>query len=189
MSNRAPAPAETLPVTGDLTLVEAFNLNGIVQPGRWLLAVQSATGTLVRIDPATGVATAVDLGGYSLTNGDGLEPDGDLLHVVRNRDNLVATLRLDDDRAAGVLVAEPTDDDFDVTEARCSRPVHPRHTSLPRARGSHVVRCRGPARDRGGRTWNQDFPGATCCGRACCPGPGSWWPAASMPSRRRERRR
>ncbi len=106
--------AGTLPVTGDFELVKGFNLNGIVRSGRWLLAVQSATGDLFRIDPATGESTRVDLGGYSLTNGDGLEVDGDLLYVVRNRDNLVAAVRLDEDRASGTVVGEITDADFDV---------------------------------------------------------------------------
>lgn len=107
-------PAEVLPVGGDFELAAGFNLNGIVESGSWLLAVQSATGTLWRIDPAGGDATAVDLGGYALTFGDGLEPDGDLLHVVRNRANLIATLALSPDRASGALVAETTSPDFDV---------------------------------------------------------------------------
>lgn len=110
-----PADAvETLPLTGDFQLVDGFNLNGIVASGPWLLAVQSATGTLFRIDPGTGDTTAVDLGGYSLLNGDGLELDGDLLYVVRNRDNLVAAVELADDRASGEVVDELTSADFDV---------------------------------------------------------------------------
>lgn len=110
----ASGPAALLPLTGEFELVDGFNLNGIVASGPWLLAVQSATGTLFRIDPGTGESTAVDLGGYATTNGDGLELDGDVLYVVRNRDNLVAAVRLADDRASGRLVEEITDDDFDV---------------------------------------------------------------------------
>lgn len=110
----ASGPAEVLPVTGDFALVDGFNLNGIIASGRWLLAVQSATGRLFRIDPRTGDSTAVDLGGYGLTNGDGLEPDGDTVYVVRNRSNLIAALELDDERTAGELVEEVTSDDFDV---------------------------------------------------------------------------
>ena len=65
---------ETLPLTGDFELVSGFNANGIeVTPdGKGLLVIQSATATLFRVDPTTGVATAVDLGGVPLTNGDGL---------------------------------------------------------------------------------------------------------------------
>ncbi|MBD8869374.1 SMP-30/gluconolactonase/LRE family protein [Nocardioides donggukensis] len=106
--------ADTRPVTGDFELVDGFNLNGIVRSGRWLLAVQSATGDLFRIDPASGDSTRVDLGDYALANGDGLELDGDLLFVVRNRDNLVAAVRLAEDRASGRVVAEITDEDLDV---------------------------------------------------------------------------
>ncbi|MER5550983.1 hypothetical protein ABT001_04730 [Streptomyces sp. NPDC002793] len=48
------------------------NLNGILSVGRHLLAVQSNTGQLWRIDPATREVVEVDLGGYLLRNGDGL---------------------------------------------------------------------------------------------------------------------
>jgi sugar lactone lactonase YvrE len=110
--------ATTRPLTGDLVYGEGFNLNGIVSVGRWLLAVQSNTGLLFRIDPATGTTTRVDLGGYSLTNGDGLEL-GTVgrtvqLFVVRNRLNLVADLRLDRSLTRGTLARELTDSDFDV---------------------------------------------------------------------------
>ena len=64
----------TLPLTGDYVHQAGFNLNGITATpdGRAILAVQSSTGLLFRIDPKTGVARTVDLGGYALTNGDGL---------------------------------------------------------------------------------------------------------------------
>lgn len=109
------ADAEVLPLTGDFELVDDFNLNGIMRSGSWLLAVQSATGTLFRIDPDSGEATAVDLGGYSLTEGDGLEPGrGSLLYVVRNRRNLVVALDLSSDRTTGEVVNKIRSKDFDV---------------------------------------------------------------------------
>ena len=51
-----------------------FNLNGIVATpdGKTLIAVQTISRKLLTIDPETGAATTIDLGGYDLTNGDGL---------------------------------------------------------------------------------------------------------------------
>lgn len=78
------------------------------------MLVQSATGLLFRVDPATGVTEQIDLGGYLVTNGDGLEIDGDTLYVVRNRDNLIAVVELADDLLSGEVVEELTSSDFDV---------------------------------------------------------------------------
>ncbi len=106
--------AMTLPLTGDLVYVEGFNLNGIVKSHGRLLAVQTNTGLLFRINQRTGVTREVDLGGASLTNGDGLEIDDETLYVVRNQDNLVAVVELEDDLAGGELVDEITSTGFDV---------------------------------------------------------------------------
>ena len=111
-----PGAATTLPLTGDLSYTQdpsPFNLNGIVASGRWLLAVQSNTGLLFRINPRTGVTRTVDLDG-SLTNGDGLEIDGDILYVVRNQLNEIAVVDLQRRLRSGDIVDTLTDDDFDV---------------------------------------------------------------------------
>ena len=93
-----------------------FNLNGIAATahGKALLAVQSNTGLLLRIDSKTGVATIVDLGGYPLTNGDGLLLLGHTLYAVQNQQNKVAALRLNRDATAGTLVRTLTNPNFDV---------------------------------------------------------------------------
>lgn len=106
--------AFTLPLTGDLVYTEGFNLNGIVADHHSLLAVQSNTGLLFRIDPKSGDTEQVDLGGYLVTNGDGLELDGSRLFVVRNQDNLVAVVKLKHHGERGKVVKEVTDDDLDV---------------------------------------------------------------------------
>lgn len=114
---KLPASGETdvLPVTGDFAQVGGFNLNGIVETRRHhLVAVQTATGQLFRIDPGTGDATLVDLHGYSVANGDGLELDHDLLYVVRNFDNLVVAIELEDDATSGEVEEEITAADLDV---------------------------------------------------------------------------
>ena len=107
--------ARELPLQG-FQMQPGFNLNGIVATagGRTLLAVQSNTGRLWRIDPETGAAQPVDLGGATLTNGDGLLLHGRTLYVVQNRLNRIAVIRLDRRFARGEVVRTITDDDFDV---------------------------------------------------------------------------
>jgi len=106
----------TLPLTGDYVHQPGFNLNGITATpdGKALLAVQTATGLLFRIDPRTGVAKKVDLGGYVLTNGDGLLTVGRTLYVVQNQNNLVAVFRLNHGATSGVLKKTLTNPNFDV---------------------------------------------------------------------------
>ncbi|MQA74846.1 MAG: superoxide dismutase [Solirubrobacterales bacterium] len=93
-----------------------FDLNGIVatRDGGTLLAVQSNTGGLWRIDPTTGEAHPVDLGGTPLTNGDGLLLHGRTLYAVQNELNRIAVVRLDRDLARGAVVRTITHEDFDV---------------------------------------------------------------------------
>jgi hypothetical protein len=69
---------------------------------------------LFRVDPRTGVATRVDLGGASLTNGDGLLVRGKTLYVVRNQLNKVAVIKLNASGTRGRLVDTLTSTDFDV---------------------------------------------------------------------------
>ncbi len=106
---------KTLPLTGDIEFQAGeFNANGIVKSGRWLVIVQSTAGKLFRVDRRTGETRELDLDGYSVTNGDGLEKDGRTLYVVRNRINLVAVLELSRSRLKGELVDELTNDNLDV---------------------------------------------------------------------------
>jgi hypothetical protein len=104
----------TLPLAGDYQPVDGFNANGIVTLDDQLIMVQSATGALYRVDPATGVATTIDTGGYALNNGDGLELVGTDLYVSRNQDNLVALLALDPSLRSASLVGEITSPDLDI---------------------------------------------------------------------------
>ena len=111
-----PATAIRLPLTGDLVYQAGTNANGIVTTpdGRALLVVQSNTGGLFRVDPGTGVAKAVDLGGESLVNGDGMLRVGRTLYVVQNRLNTVAVLRLDRAGTSARLVTRVTDPRFQI---------------------------------------------------------------------------
>ena len=105
----------TLTVRG-IPLQAGNNLNGIVATpdGRTLIAVQTNTGKLWRINPQTGAATAVDLGGATVDNGDGLLLSGRTLYVVRNRDNLIAVVRLSSDLSSGRITRTITSRNFDV---------------------------------------------------------------------------
>ncbi len=105
-----------VPLTGDFVLAPGFNVNGIdaTPNDRWLIVVQSNTGNLYRVDPATGDATVIDLGGATMTAGDGILLIGRTLYVVRNTLNTVAVVRLDRNFAAGRVVDQITSPHFDV---------------------------------------------------------------------------
>lgn len=112
-----PAGTRIVELSGDIAYqpAPAFNLNGIVaaRGGRLLIAVQSATGKLFTITRA-GRTREIDLGGQTLLNGDGLLLRGRTLYVVRNRDNLIAVVRLDPRLRSGRVIGSLTDPDFDV---------------------------------------------------------------------------
>lgn len=113
-----PSPSASvteIPLSGDWVQVAGFNANGIVAtPQGQLLVVNSASGLLYRVDPTTGVATQVDLGGVLMTNGDGLLLEGHTLYVVRNRLNQVVVIELEPDFASGTVAETITNAAFDV---------------------------------------------------------------------------
>jgi sugar lactone lactonase YvrE len=104
---------------------EGFNANGIASfdGGRLLVVVQSNTGKLFRIDTRTKEVGEIDLGGRTLTNGDGLLAHGSRLFVVRNADNEIVEVRLRRDRRAGRVGRAITSDAlmFPTTAARDGR--------------------------------------------------------------------
>jgi sugar lactone lactonase YvrE len=108
---------ETIPLSGDLVYEEGFNANGIdaTPNGKSLVVVQSNTGELFQVDPRSGASEEVDLGGETVTNGDGILLDGRRrLWVVQNQDNLLTLLRVNPDLSSGVVVARTTHESFDV---------------------------------------------------------------------------
>ena len=107
---------ETIALGGDYVQVASFNANGIVASpnGRYLIIVNSGGQTLYRVDPLTGEALAIDLGGAPLPNGDGLVLAGDILHIVQNFINQIAVIELNDTLTAGTLIDTITDDAFRV---------------------------------------------------------------------------
>ena len=107
---------ETIPLTGDWQQVPGFNANGIAATpdGGTLLVINSSTGILYNVDPASGEAVAVDTGGTLLTQGDGILLRGTTLYVVRNRSNEIVELRMSPDFLSATAVDTLTDPDFSV---------------------------------------------------------------------------
>jgi hypothetical protein len=93
---------------------EGFNLNGIdaTEDGRYLVAVQSNTGELFRIDTGSKEVVEIDLGGETLTNGDGLLLDGGTAYVLRNQQELVVPVELSGDYTSGEAGEGFTDPSF-----------------------------------------------------------------------------
>jgi streptogramin lyase len=111
------AAVRTLPLTGDWVQAPGATVaNGIVQTPdrRALLVVQSNTGFLFRINPLTGVARRVDLGGTLLTDGDGLLLRGRTLYAVQNQLNQIAVLTLNRAGTRGTKVRTLTSTQFDI---------------------------------------------------------------------------
>ena len=95
-----------------VTSSDEVNLNGIVASpdGRWLIAVQLATGQLWRIDTRTRAVAEVALEGGPLPHGDGLVLRGATdLFVVRNEEREVVHVMLSTDGARGRVVQRLTD--------------------------------------------------------------------------------
>ncbi len=116
----------TLELRGDFEQPDGFGANGITRtPDRKaLLVVNSADGTLFRVaikGKRAGSARLVDLGGQSLSNGDGMLQRNRTLYVVRNRLNKVVELRLDKAGLSGRKVGVQRSAGFDVPTTIASR--------------------------------------------------------------------
>ncbi|RIK25743.1 MAG: superoxide dismutase [Chloroflexi bacterium] len=112
-----PSAATALPLGGDFVFVpDAFNANGIdaTPDGKSLVIVNSAEGKLYHVDPATGHASLIDLGGGAVPNGDGILLDGKTLYVVQNQLNQIAVVALDAKLTEGEIVAHITDPAFRI---------------------------------------------------------------------------
>ena len=107
---------QTVPLTGAYVHQPGFNANGIARTpdGKGLLIVQTATGLIFNVDPATGVTSTVDLGGYLVQFGDGLLVLGRTLYAVQNRLNQIAVFDLNAAGTQGTLASTITSPNFDV---------------------------------------------------------------------------
>lgn len=114
----APAEVDRLPLTGEWVQAPpgTSSANGIAPTpdGNGLIVMNSSEAALFRVDPATGEAARVDLGGVPMTNGDGLLLVGSTLYVVQNRLNRVAVIELNRQGTSGAVTGYLTSDDFNV---------------------------------------------------------------------------
>lgn len=113
------ATVETITLSGDWVQVPGpfvFNANGIVATpdGDTLIVVNSALGSLYAVDPMTGEASTIDLGGDGVPSGDGLVLLGQALYVVQNQLNQIAVVSLDADLELGEIVDVIVSPDFDI---------------------------------------------------------------------------
>ena len=111
-----PSEVQTIPLSGDYVQVAGFNSNGIeaTPNGKQLIIVNSSAGVLYLVEALTGVATLIDLGGASVSAGDGLLLRGHTLYVVRNRLNQIAVIKLAPGFTSGEVVGTITSSNFDV---------------------------------------------------------------------------
>jgi sugar lactone lactonase YvrE len=109
--------SETIPLSGDYVFTPgAFNANGIAATpdGKTLIIVNSVDGALYKVDPATGNATLIDLGGEAVPNGDGILLQGQTLYVVQNFFNQIAVVELNSELTAGTIVDTITSSSFGI---------------------------------------------------------------------------
>lgn len=108
--------SEAIPLSGDITYGAEFNVNGIeaTPNGKTLIIVQSNTGQLFTLDPPSGVADNIELGGTTVPGGDGLLLDGKTLYVVQGFSNQIGIVALTPNLASGSVVGALTSPSFDV---------------------------------------------------------------------------
>jgi hypothetical protein len=114
-----PTQVDEIPLGGDWEQVTGpfvFNANGIeaTSNGGTLIIVSSVKETVYLVDPVSGFATQIDLGGETLPNGDGLVLLGKTLYVVQNRINQIGVVSLSADLQSGIISNVITNTNFDV---------------------------------------------------------------------------
>jgi sugar lactone lactonase YvrE len=111
-----PVMFEAIQLSGDWEQGTGFGANGIdVTPdGRYLFIVNTSEGKLYRVDPATGHASLIDLGGADVRFGDGILLEGKTLYVVRNQLSQIAVIQMAPDFLSGQVVDTITDPNFSV---------------------------------------------------------------------------
>jgi Cu-Zn family superoxide dismutase len=85
--------------------VAGINADGIVTSanGRYLVINQLTTGKLFRVDVASKAVTQIDVGGFDLTNADGMDIQARSLYVVRNSNAQIVKVDLSPDFSTGAV--------------------------------------------------------------------------------------
>jgi sugar lactone lactonase YvrE len=97
---------EVINLGGDYVHATGINGNGIdaTPDGTRVILMKTNTGQVFDVNPNTGHATLIDLGGATLPSGDGILLEGDKLYVVRNQANIVVKIDLSADFKQGRIV-------------------------------------------------------------------------------------
>ncbi len=98
---------QVLPFSGDLQGVVGTTGMVATADQHWLLVTNVNTGMLSRVDPATGQARTIDLGGGSVPVSDGLALIGQKLYVSLVANSQIAVVDLSSDFTSGVIEAQP----------------------------------------------------------------------------------
>ncbi|MDH3259420.1 MAG: hypothetical protein OEM81_08190 [Acidimicrobiia bacterium] len=111
--------ADAIPLTGDWAQVEGpfvFNANGIeaAPNGETLFIVSSVAEAVYTVDPDTGEAKQIELGGTAVPAGDGLVLVGKTLYVVQNQLNQIGVIALNSDLVSGIIGEPVTHPLFNV---------------------------------------------------------------------------
>ncbi|MGI9248374.1 MAG: superoxide dismutase [Woeseiaceae bacterium] len=93
-----------------------INANGIVATpdNRTLIVVNYYSCLLYTVDPDTGFATEIDLGGVIVPTGDGLVLRGKTLYVVQNLLNAIAVFTMSPDFSTATLTGYLVDSDLNI---------------------------------------------------------------------------
>mgnify|MGYP002795137576 CR=1 FL=1 len=111
----APDAVITISLSGDFTMAQGFNGNGIVanDDGTKLIIGNSGSAALYSVDAVTGAATIINVGGPVPTN-DGLVLRGNKLYVVQNFINQISVINLDGSWDSGVVSDIITDPNYRI---------------------------------------------------------------------------
>lgn len=121
-----PMVVEEIQLTGDYVFLPwippgdpttlTINGNGIVATpnGKNLIIGNTQTGLLYLVDPLTGFANEIDLGGVTLPNDDGLVLQGKTLYIVQNYNEQISVVELNSNYTAGKVVDVITHPEFKI---------------------------------------------------------------------------
>jgi sugar lactone lactonase YvrE len=118
----SPSSVSALSLSGDMKFIAGqFNSNGIAATpdGATLIIVQSNTGKLFTVNPATGATKEIilrttDNKPDNVVNGDGILLQDQTLFVVQNQQNSIAKITLSADFSAGIVAGRVSSPGFDV---------------------------------------------------------------------------
>jgi hypothetical protein len=123
-NGRLPEPVQviSLSLSGDFSMIPegepqlGIYANGIdaTKNGEYLILANTELGEIYRVNPNTGEAKKIDLGGNLLPFVDGILLDGPILYGVQNFLNQVAVIKLSDDFLKGEIVKVITHPKFGI---------------------------------------------------------------------------